>query len=244
MSVVIDFVRATVWWCCLALIFTLSAHGAEKAGTQATSRWAEGQPGCTFSADDDGRYRYGLWTDDFGIIVAVDSQELQKSMQRTFPVFAVLLNLHYRGKDSMTLNPANVSLEFVKHSHDVQTAIDPGDLTTKFWSNAAEFAAETEQEIQKHPEKRVEKEIMLQDHKKNVGEMMEFVKTRGLREIKLDPAHADGDGWVFFSARSKWVGDWNKQEEFVLRISLPERTFEFPFLLPPSQGDFLLRRRP
>lgn len=41
-------------------------------------RWTEGLPGCTFSADDDGRYRYGLWTSDFGIVLAVDSQDSKK----------------------------------------------------------------------------------------------------------------------------------------------------------------------
>jgi hypothetical protein len=230
--------------CWMVLTLAATAWAEKKEPVLPVLRWSEGLPGCTFSADDDGRYRYGLWTDDLGIVLAVDSQELQKSMLRTFPVFAALLTLHYRGQDSRSLKPENVSLEFVKHSHDVQTAIDPGDLATKFWNDGANFAAETEQEIQKHPEKRVEKEIVLQAHQKNVGEMLEFVKTRGLREIKLDPGRPEGDGWVFFSARSKWVGDWNKQEEFVLRISLPEKTVEFPFLLPPSRGDFLLRRRP
>src|SRR5258707_12777267 len=25
-------------------------------------RWVEGNPGCTFSRDDDGKYRYGIWS--------------------------------------------------------------------------------------------------------------------------------------------------------------------------------------
>src|ERR1700751_5586122 len=39
-------------------------------------RWVEGNPGCTFSRDDDGKYRYGLWSDEAGVVMAVDSQEL------------------------------------------------------------------------------------------------------------------------------------------------------------------------
>jgi hypothetical protein len=52
------------------------------------------------------------------------------------------------------------------------------------------------------------------------------------------------DGWVFFSAQDKWIGDWKNPEEFVLRIPLEDRVLEFPFKLPPNQGDLILRKRP
>jgi hypothetical protein len=48
---------------------------------------------------------------------------------------------------------------------------------------------------------------------------------------------------VYFSASSKWIGGWKKQEEFILRIPVANRIIEFPFALPPSEGDLLLRRR-
>ncbi|MBZ5571776.1 MAG: hypothetical protein LAO09_07850 [Acidobacteriia bacterium] len=208
-----------------------------------TLRWAESQPGCTFSADDDGKYRYGLWTEEFGIILAVDSQELRKTALRTEPIFAVLLTVRYRGQDSLSLRPADSSLEFVKHYRDVQPALDPDNLATRFWNDTARFSAQTEQEIRKHPEKKADKEAALQEHKNNVGQMLEFLKARSLREVKVDANHPEAAGWLFFSARSKWVGGWKKQEEFVLRIALPDRTIEFPFALPPSQGDLILRRR-
>src|SRR5580700_769409 len=86
-------------------------------------RWVEGQPGCTFSADDDGLYRYGLWTNDFGVVMAVDADELRKASHRTEPAFGVLLTLRYRGTDLLAVNPEDMSLEFVKHEHDMHRAI-------------------------------------------------------------------------------------------------------------------------
>ena len=34
-----------------------------------------------------------------------------------------------------------------------------------------------------------------------------------------------------------------KQEEFILRVPLAGKMFEFPFRLPPSEGELILRRR-
>jgi hypothetical protein len=49
---------------------------------------------------------------------------------------------------------------------------------------------------------------------------------------------------VLFSTKSKWTDDLQKQEEFVLRAPFENRIVEFPFSLPPSEGDLILRRRP
>jgi hypothetical protein len=206
-------------------------------------RWAEGQSGCTFSADDDGKYRYGLWTDDFGIAIAVDADEVRKASLRIEPLFGVFVTLRYRGKHSLSVDPADISLEFVKHYHDAHRAIDPDDFAAKLQSNADAFAEETQREISKHPEKKMEKESILRIHDKDVSEMQEFLRSRSLRPARLDSAHPEVTGWVFFSARSKWIGDWKKQEQLVLRVPIADRVIEFPFALPPSQGDLILRRR-
>jgi hypothetical protein len=42
------------------------------------------------------------------------AQELQKARCRGQAMFAVLLTLHYRGKDSVDLAPGKITLEFVK----------------------------------------------------------------------------------------------------------------------------------
>ena len=74
--------------------------------------------------------------------------------------------------------------------------------------------------------------------------MLEFLSTRTLRAAKLDAGHPEISGWVLFSTKSKWIGELQKQEEFVLRVPLGGRVVEFPFSLPPSEGDLILRRRP
>jgi hypothetical protein len=206
-------------------------------------RWVEGQPGCTFSADDDGLYRYGLWTNDFGVVMAVDADELGKASHRTEPAFGVLLTLRYRRKDLLAVNPEDMSLEFVTHQHDMHRAIASADLSAALQRDADAFAQRANREISKHPEKRSEEESQLQEQQKNVQAAIEFVRTNSLVSTQLDSGHSETSGWVFFSARSKWIGEWKKQEEFVLRVPLGNRTVEFPFALPPRQGDLILRRR-
>src|ERR1700722_20157503 len=114
----------------LALILTVvcSVGAADKRADTSISRWAEGEPGCTFSRDDDGKYRYSFWTTDYGIVLAVDSQELEKTRRRSQQIFALQLTIHYRGQDSLDIVPDSIGLEFVKHYHDVQSALDPDRL--------------------------------------------------------------------------------------------------------------------
>lgn len=54
-----------------------------------TIRWGEGRPGCTFTAGDDGKYRYGLWAGELGIVIAVEADEVRKANLRVEPLFAV-----------------------------------------------------------------------------------------------------------------------------------------------------------
>jgi hypothetical protein len=207
-------------------------------------RWEEGRPGCTFSRDDDGKYRYGYWTDDFGIILAVDSQELEKVRRRAQPILALQLTLRYRGKDSLEVAPGKIALEFVKHYHDVHSALDPDNLAGKEQSDADALAEETQREISKHPEKKADKEAKLKARQKDAADMIEFLNTRTLRAGMLDADHPVAAGWVLFSVESKWISELQKQEEFLLQVPLGKQIVEFPFSLPPSEGDLILRRRP
>jgi hypothetical protein len=231
----------------LAMLFAsaaASARGVDKAPATLVSRWEEGRPGCTFSRDDDGKYRYGFWTADFGIVLAVDSQELEKVRRRAQPIFALELTLHDRGKEALDVAPGGITLEFVKHYHDVHSSLDPDDLALKQQRDADTLAQETEREIRKHPEKKDAKEAGLAARQKDAAEMIEFLNTRSLRAAKLDAGHPDVTGWVLFSTKSKWIDELQKQEEFLLRVPLKGQVVEFPFLLPPSEGDLILRRRP
>jgi hypothetical protein len=215
-----------------------------KPPTTSTLRWGEGQPGCTFSRDDDGKYRYGLWAADFGIVVAVDSQELEKVRRRAQPIFTLQVTAHYRGKDSLELAPGEITLEFVKHYHDVHRSLDPDVLANKERNDTDALGAKTERDIRKHPEKKAEKEAVLAARRKDAADMIEFLNSRSLRLAKLDLDHPEVSGWLLFDTKSKWIGDSQKQEEFVLRVPLGGRVAEFPFSLPPSEGDLILRRRP
>lgn len=159
-------------------------------------------------------------------------------------MFAVLLTLHYRGKDSVDVAPGKITLEFVKHYHDVHPALHPDSLATKQQSDADALAEETEREIRKHSEKKEEKETLLAAGQKGAAEMIEFLNARTLRRTTLNSGHPDAGGWVLFSTKSKWIDDLQKQEEFVSRAPFENRIVEFPFSLPPSEGDLILRRRP
>jgi len=81
-----------------------AAPGKEQPKTPVV-RWNEAQPGCTFSRGDDGKYRYGLWSDDGGIVVAVDAREVQivRAPHRIEPLFGVLLTVRYRGTGTLQL---------------------------------------------------------------------------------------------------------------------------------------------
>ena len=110
-------------------------------------RWDEERPGCTFSRSDDGRYHYGLWYEDVGINLAVDSQELEKVHRRHESFFGVLLNVRYRGQETLDLGTENISLEFVNHFQVVQTALDPDSFSAKVKNDADELEHQTEREV-------------------------------------------------------------------------------------------------
>src|SRR6516225_8679779 len=117
-------------------------------------RWVEGGPGCTFARGDDGKYRYGLWSDDVGIVMAVDSQELEKVHRRHQLFFALLLTVRYRGPVSLDVATDNISLEFRKHFQVIETALDPDDFADKVQRDADALNDETAREAEKHPERK------------------------------------------------------------------------------------------
>lgn len=229
-----------------ALILLMSAStllAAGKAPVPAIN-WQEGSPGCTFERSDDGKYRYGLWNGDVGVILAVDSQELQKLHRRIEQkMLGISLTIRYRGKGSLDFKPDHISLEFVSHYHVIHETLDPDDLATALQSKADSFSDETQHEISRHPEKKDEKEAALQNYQKDLTEMLEFLSTRSLKATRLDQGTSEASGWLFFSTSSKWIGDWKKREDFVLRVPLNDQLFVIPFSLPPAEGDLILRKR-
>jgi len=206
-------------------------------------RWDEQHPGCTFSRSDDGHYHYGLWHEDIGITMSVDSQELEKVRRRPERFFAVLLDVRYRGQGSLNLSVENISLQFMKHFKVVQTALDPDEFAQKVQSDADERDHQVAREVGKHPEKKEEKDAYVRALLKDSAELQEFVGKNSLRPTLLGPGNPEKSGWVLFSIESKWISGWKKQEEFILRVPLDGKVFEFPFKLPPKPGEVMLRKR-
>jgi hypothetical protein len=248
--------RITAFWrrpalqvaCAAVICFSPALTWAAGAGKDDSRqpppvRWSEQQPGCTFSRGDDGKYRYGLWADDLGIVLAVDAREVQLVRHRIEPIFGLLLEIHYRRAASFDVTPDGITLQFMKHFKVVQTSIDPDDYTKKIQADADTLDDETRREVAKHPEKKQVREGRLQDYQKSVSELIEFLGRNSLRPAHLDPANPEVSGWVFFNTKSKWLGGWKAQEEFVLRVPLDGKIYEFPFKLPPEKNEFLLQKR-
>ena len=208
-----------------------------------TTQWAEGQPGCTFSRGSDGKYSWGLWTEDFGIVVALDSQELQLSKKRLQPMLGVLVTVRYRGTTWLDVRNDNLTLEFLDHFNVIKSSLDPDALSTSLQNGADELEDEMDREVRKHREVSDKQKMRLEAYQNDVSAMQEFLATHSLRPVRLDAANPETSGWVFFGTRNKWIGDWKKQEHFLLRIPMENRVYEFPVTLPPIQGDLILRRR-
>jgi hypothetical protein len=242
-----------VGWIVFASLFVFSSGAlraeprGEKSDKSKTGisavRWAEGNPGCTFSRTDDGRYHYGMWSGDVGVTLSVDAQELEKVHRRREPFFSARLEVRYRGQGTLDLETEHISLEFVKHFQVVQPALDPDGFVQKMQNDTDALDHETAREVEKHPEKKEEKEAFVRAFQKDAAELLEFVSKNSLRPGRLSPSNAEIGGWIFFSTSSKWIGGWKKQEEFILRLPLDGKVFEFPFKLPPKPGEVMLRKR-
>jgi hypothetical protein len=208
-----------------------------------TVRWDEATPGCTFSTTQDGKYQYGLWSGDVGIILAVDSREVQIIRHRIEPILGVFLTIRYRGQSGLDVNTNGITLQFLKHFRVVQSSLDPDDYTQKIQADADALDDETRRIIAKHPKEKDAREARLQQYQKSVSELIEFLGKNSLQSVRLDAGNREASGWVFFNTQNKWIGNWKAQEDFVLRVPMQGKVFEFPFKLPPKAGELLLRKR-
>jgi hypothetical protein len=233
----------------LIVLFAVTTWAAPAANYQVAAsrpiRWAEGQPGSTFTRGEDGKYRYGLWSGDLGITVAVDSRELQRARHRLHPFIAILLTYQYKGPKGMEVRNDNLTLEFVNHYHVRHSTLDPEDFSVRYQNVVDALVVEKkEHEIKNHPEKKEEIETTLKAYQEELIEIQEFLCAHALHHSVLDRGTPEIKGWAFFNTKSKWIGDWKKREDFVLRIPMDNGVYEFPFTVPPVEGDLILRRRP
>jgi hypothetical protein len=205
-------------------------------------RWSANAPGCEFQRGDDGRYRWRMVQNDLDMTVLVDSQELSKTNRRLYHVVGVYITLSYTGHGKFEF-PGGARLEFVRHHNVIETMLDPDQFSTKMQNDVDTLVFDTQREIKKNPQKKEEKLARAREYEKEVSEFIEFLSTQTLQEAILTPGNPEVHGWVFFSTRNKWIGPWKNREDFILRVGMKDKVWEFPFSLPPTEGDLILRKR-
>ena len=206
-------------------------------------RWSQGAPECSLSKGDDGIYRYTLSYETLTITMGVDNQELEKTRRTLKHVFGVLLTFRNRGTVPISVSSDHMTLELAQHFHVRLPAEDPDDLSYRIQDDSDELVHQSERELKRHPERKEVVEARLREHEKLVTEWLEFLSTKALRPATLDTGRPELTGLVLFPTKTKWKGDWKKQEDFVLRIPMEKVVFEFPFALPPPGKEPVLRQR-
>jgi hypothetical protein len=219
------------------------AAPAKNKNSPPTVRWSETTPGCTFATSKEGKYQYGLWSGDVGLIFSIDAREVETVRHRIEPIFFLHLAVRYSGSSTLDVKSDAITLQFVKHFKIVQTALDPDDYIQKIQSDADTLDDEARRAIAKHPDEKAAREARLQNYQKEANDLIEFLGKNSLRPAHLNHANAEAAGWVFFDTANKWLGGWKPQEEFILCVPLDGKMFEFPFKLPPKAGELLLRKR-
>lgn len=208
-------------------------------------RWREGDPQCTVQRTKDGLYHYSLSYETETITLTIDPQELQKTRRTLGRVFRVLLTFRNTGTTPIEVGPGNTSLELVDHFHVRMPSLDPDDFSYRIQDDSDELVHQSERELKKHPERKEVIEARLKEHEKLVTQWLEYLSTQALTDVTLDTGRPEITGMVFFNTKTKWKGDWKKEENFVLRIPGDKLVFEFPFTLPPKgEEEPELRERP
>src|SRR6266849_2337092 len=224
-----------------AILSPTLGHAAKKQ--LPSVRWTAGAPGCAFERGDDGRYRWTMTGDDLSVTLLVDSQELKKSRRRFYHLLGVYLSVTYTGQDKFEF-PADVRIDFVRHHDVLEGYMDPTTLSTKLQNDVDTLVFETERQIKKNPTVTEEKTARLREYEKEAAEFIEFLSTQSLESATLNPGNPEAHGWVFFATSNKWIGPWKDREDFILGVWMKDKVWQFPFSLPPTEGDLILRKPP
>jgi hypothetical protein len=223
-----------------ALLLPSLSH-AKKKPALPTVRWTAGAPGCSFARGDDGRYRWTMSDKDLDVALLVDSQELTKSRRRFYHVFGLYTSVRYKGQGNFEF-PAGLMLDFVRHHDVVEGYLDPAELQNRLQNDLDSLVFETERQIKKNPAVKEEKTAHVQQYQKEAAEFIEFLTTQYLEPATLNPGNPEVHGWVFFGTRNKWIGPWKQREDFILEVRMKDKIWQFPFSLPPTEGDLILRK--
>jgi hypothetical protein len=217
--------------------------GKKQPANKPVVRWQEDAPGCSLEHGNDGKYRYHLKRENFIVTMTVDAQELEKSRRTLKRIMSLGIAARLTGAGTLSLNPDGAFLEVVRHQHVRFGSLNPDTLSASLQDDAEELIRQDEKEIQKHPEKKEEIEARLREHQRLVTEWQGFIAGKALHSVTLDSGTREASGWIFFSSRNKWLGDWKDREDFVLRLPTDQAILEFPFTLPPAGDIPELRQR-
>ena len=223
------------------ILFTAPYSWAKDQKNDRIIRWNEAKPECTVSAAD-GMHRYSIEYETLKLTLAVDDNELKKSTRTAEHVFSVLVTANNRGKEAIKIVPPNMKLELVSHRRALMRAQYPDELSHRLQDDSDELIYQSEKTLKKHPEEKDTVEYRLKAHEELVSEWQAFLSTQSLRETNIDAGRPEVTGWVFFKTNTKWLGNWKDEEEFVLRIPVAKRVFEFPFRLPIDTRPTLRQR--
>jgi hypothetical protein len=227
----------------LTLLPALSHAGKKKE--LPSVRWVSGAPGCTFERGDDGRYRWTMTGNDLRVTLLVDSQELTKNRRRFYHLLGVYVSVTYTGQSKFEF-PADVRIDFVRHHDFLEALTDPSELSNRLQNDVDTKIFETERQIKKNPKIAEEKTALLREYQKDAAEFIEFLSTQALdpNTVTLNPGNLEAHGWVFFATSNKWIGPLKSREDFILSVWMKDKVWQFPFSLPPTEGDLILRKPP
>lgn len=237
--------RSASWTPLFALLFAHCLCAPQANAERKTLpgvRWTAGATGCEFHRDGDGRYRWRMVGNDLDLTLLVDSQELAKSRRRFYHVFGAYVSVTYTGQAKFEF-PADLQLIFLRHRNVTEGFVDPAEFQTKLQNDIDTVIFDTERQIKKHPDQADQKTARLREYQKEASEFIEFLSTQSLEPATLTPGNPEVHGWVFFPTSNKWIGPWKPREDFVLRVWMKDKVWEFPFSLPPTEGDVILRKR-
>jgi hypothetical protein len=151
----------------------------------------------------------------------------------------------YTGQDKFEF-PADLRIDFLRH-HDVLEGFeDPTELSNRLQNDLDTLVFQTERQIKKNPNITEEKTAHLREYEKEAAEFIEFLSTQSLDPgtVMLTPGNPEAHGWVFFATSNKWIGSWKEREDFILGVWMKDKVWQFPFSLPPTEGDLILRKPP
>jgi hypothetical protein len=208
-------------------------------------RWTAGAPGCTFERRDDGKYLWTMTGTDLTVTLLMDSQELAQSRHRFYHLLGAYISVTYTGQNKFEF-PADVRIDFVRHHDVVEVYEDPAELSTKLQTDVDTKVFQTERQIKKDPKIADEKTALLRQYQKEAAEFIEFLSTQTLPSdtVVLNPGNPESHGWVLFKTTNKWIGPWKEREDFILNVWMKDKVWQFPFSLPPTEGDLILRKPP